>query len=102
MQSVISRDKFNSAPKGEVAKTTVKIFDKIQHLPKEIQLMALACAFSLMLKAYRFDAQDSIVGARNLMKDEIHSSRMDHRFDAMLFHLSEDLSADSTWSHNDQ
>jgi len=102
MQKVIDRDKFNAAPKGAVASATVRLFDTIQKLPKEVQLMALACAFSLMVRAYKFNPNDAISASGRLMRDEIHSSRMDHRFDAMLFHLNEDLSESSAWSHLDR
>lgn len=94
-QKIIDRDKLNMASKDEVAKATVRLFDRIQSLPKEIQLLALAAAFVLMSETYQFPTNDTYSAVKRLMRDKFHSERVDHRFAAMKFHLKDTLSDDA-------
>jgi len=88
---LIQRDALNSASKNEVAKTTVSVFNAIQHKRPEHQLIALAAAYTLMLEAARYDAETPLVIAGNLMKDSRHSSGRSHQFDAMKHHIESEI-----------
>lgn len=94
--TLIDRDKFNSANKTQVAKATVKVFDAIQHLKKEIQLHAMAAAFVLLASALNFNPQEAFTATKNLMVDKTTSSGLDIRFDAMRFHAAEDLTHEAS------
>lgn len=98
---MLDRDKLNGAPRGAVAQACVQLFDRIQHLPREIQLLALAGAFVLMSKALRFDSNDTYQAITNLMKDPKNSSGMLAQFDAMRFHIETELSGDEGEVHLD-
>lgn len=70
-----------------MARLTANLFDRNQGDPPEHQLLALACAFTLMLETCRFNAGDAFAAASNLMRDETNSTRRHATFDAMRFHL---------------
>lgn len=95
-RTLVDRDRLMNSDKNAVAKATVKAFDAIQHLRRETQLLGLACAFVLLARTLNFPAQDAFVAAKNLMVDPKHSSGMDHRFDAMAWHIQEDLSDEAS------
>lgn len=90
---MIDRDRLNSAPRGPVAKAMVNLFSTLQQLPKEIQLLALAAAFSLMIDVTKLPPQDAHTAVKNLMRDEANPTRMAPQFDAMRFHLETELEA---------
>jgi hypothetical protein len=87
MKALIDRDRMNSADKGEVATACVRVFDAIQSLPKHVQLLGLAAAFTLMANASRIPAQDAFSATKNLMYDPLTRSRTAPQFQAMDFHL---------------
>lgn len=93
-RSLIDRDRLNNANKYDVASTCVRIFDRIQAMDKEHQLLALACAFSLMADACRLPAQDIFTVAKNLMVDEQTATGIAPQFQAMRYHLDTELLAD--------
>jgi hypothetical protein len=88
---LIDYDKLVNASKPEVAKACVRIFDRVQELPKEDQVLAMGACFILLCAATRVPAQDAFSAVSNLMKDPLTSSGLDVRFDAMLFHIREEL-----------
>lgn len=75
---------------------TVKLFATIQKLPREIQLLALAAAFILQSEALGFDTNDAYAAVTNLMKDPLTRSGRGSQFDAMKWHISEELAPDAT------
>lgn len=74
-----------------MASNAVKIFDRIQTLPAEEQILATAASFILLCAASGVPAQDAFTAVTNLMKDPLHASGMDHRFAAMKMHIEDDL-----------
>lgn len=90
-KTLINRDRLIMAPKAAVANAVASVFDRLQSLPHEVQLLALAGAFVLMTEASALPAQDAFSAVSNLMVDERHSTRRDHRFAAMKQYLTDDL-----------
>jgi len=91
-KTLLNPDRINNADQGQVAALTVGLFDSLQRNPvREHRLVALACAFVLLSRAARVNAQDVFTAATNLMVDETTSERMTPQFAAMAFHLEEDL-----------
>lgn len=84
-----------NADQKAVAKACVLLFDRIQHLPKDQQLLALAGAFVLMSMALRFPAQDAFTAVKNLMRDPLTASGLGLQFDAMRWHLEDELAHDA-------
>lgn len=92
---LLSRDRLNQAPRSAVARLCVRLFDLIQSQPKEHQLLALAGAFVLAAEAFKFSAQDAFQAVKNLMADPTTSTGLGVQFDAMKWHLEEELAHDS-------
>jgi len=90
-KTLINRDRMNNASKAEVAGTCVRLFDRIQDMAKEHQLLALAAAFLLMVDACNIPAQDTFTMANNLMKDPMTATGLAPQFQAMRFHLDTDI-----------
>lgn len=88
---LIDRDKVNLASQAQVANATVRLFDRIQSLRPEVQLLALAAAFTLLVEASKYNPQDAMTSVSNLMKDRKNSTGRDSRFDAMKHHIKEEL-----------
>lgn len=88
---LVDRDQLNSANKQQVAGICVNIFDRIQGLGREKQLLGLACAFSLMAAASDIPEQDVFTAAKNLMVDPMTSSGQGLQFQAMKYHLLTDV-----------
>ncbi len=88
---LIDYDRLVNADRTTVARTTVELFDRVQHREKEAQLLGLACAFILMAESLRVPAQDAFTAAANLMADKVNPSGREARFDAMKFHLETEL-----------
>lgn len=88
---LIDRDRMNTADKGDVAQATVSLFDRIQHRPKHIQLLALAAAFTLMSSASGIPAQDAFSATKNLMYDPLTQSGIAPQFQAMEYHLKTEV-----------
>lgn len=84
-----------NAPRSEVARACVLLFDRIQALPKEHQLLALAGAFVLMASAFKFPAQEAFTAVKNLMADPNTSTGLGIQFDAMKWHLEDELAHDA-------
>lgn len=82
------------APRKAVADACVRLFDRIQDLPKEHQLLAFAGAFVLMADAYGFNPQDTFTAVKNLMADPMTSTGLGIQFDAMRWHLQDELAHD--------
>lgn len=89
-----NRDKLMNASRREVARNTVSIFDRIQGLGKEAQVLALAAAFILMAQSAKVDTFDAFTAAKNLMADDLHSSGLAPQFAAMKYHLDTELLED--------
>lgn len=90
---LIDRDRVMDADKGEVARGCVHIFDRVQHLPKHIQLLSLAAAFILTATASGIPAQDAFTATKNLMYDPLTPSGIAPQFQAMKFHLETEVLA---------
>lgn len=89
---LVSRDRLNNANRSRVAALVVNLFDRIQSHPvKEEQLLALAGAFVLMAKAFRFSAQEAFTAVGNLMTEPNKEDGLVHQFAAMKYHLETEL-----------
>jgi hypothetical protein len=86
-----NRDKLMNAPSEKVAEATVLIFDRIQGLPKYLQLLALACAFLLVAETSGIPAQDAFTASKNLMVDPSTKTGLGLRFQAMKHHLATEV-----------
>lgn len=91
---LVNRDALMNAPRQKVADACVAIFDRLQGLPKEMQILALAAAFLLSTDASRIPAQEAFTATKNLMFCERTSSKLDLQFQAMKFHLDTELLTD--------
>lgn len=80
-----------NAPRSEVARACVLLFDRIQELPNEHQILAFAGAFVLMSEAYGLNAQEAFTAVKNLMADPSTSTGLGLQFDAMKWHLETEL-----------
>lgn len=89
---LLNRDRLTMASKLRVAEQTVGVFDRLSyHQVKEERLLALGAAFTIMCEAANVNPGEVFTYVSNLMKDERHSERRDHRFAAMKFHVQEDI-----------
>lgn len=88
---LVDRDRLMNASRNKVADTCVHIFDRIQGLPKELQVLGLAAAFLLTADASRIPAQDAFTAVKNLMANPLTASGLDLQFQAMKFHLETEL-----------
>lgn len=89
---LIDRDKMLNAPRRAVAQATVRLFDRIQSLPREVQLLALASAFTLMASASNIPAQDAFEASHNLVRERRNGQTLLAReFQAMEYHLGNDI-----------
>lgn len=90
---LIDRDRLNMADKRQVAKGCVRVFDRVQEMPKHIQLLSLAAAFILTANASGIPAQDAFTATKNLMYDPLTRSGIAPEFQAMDFHLKTEVLA---------
>lgn len=88
---LIDRDRLMNAPRKIVATATVNIFDRIQGMAKEIQVLALAAAFAITCETSRVEPQDAFTAVKNLMADPMTSTGRGLQFDAMKYHLETDI-----------
>lgn len=86
-----------NADKTTVARLTVLIYDAMQRFYKRKaeQLMAAAASFVLLCEASNVEPYEAFTAVKNLMVDENHSERRDHRFAAMKYHIEEELLKDA-------
>jgi hypothetical protein len=90
-RKLINRDTLNGVSRAAVATAMVSIFDRIQGLRNEVQLLALTGAFALMSEVTEVSPQDAQVVIANLMKDPNTKTRRELRFQAMKAYITEDL-----------
>lgn len=90
-KKLINRDGLNSASRNAVATAMVNVFDRLQGFKNEVQLLALAGAFALMSEVTEVTPSDSYAVIANLMKDNTTATRRELRFQAMKFHLTDEL-----------
>ena len=90
-RTLVNRDRLMNAPRTAVANAMVSTFNALQHLPSSIQVLALAGAFALMTEVSKVSAPDSITAVTNLMVDPETTSRRELRFQAMKYHLEQNL-----------
>ena len=90
-RTLVDRDKLNMANREDVAATCVRIFDRIQGMGKEKQLLGLACSFILLAEAAGIPAQDVFTASKNLMADPMTQTGRAPQFQAMRFHLDTDV-----------
>lgn len=86
-----NRDRMMNAPKGLVASAAIRIFDRIQDLPKEIQVLAIAGAFLLTAEVAKLPVQDIMTAIKNLMADPLRACGLDPKFAAAKYHLKTEL-----------
>jgi hypothetical protein len=91
---LVNRDAMLNANRAQVARLVVYLFDRVQNEPKEQQLLALAAAFLLMAEATGIPAQDAFVAVKNMMADPMRASGIFHQFDAIKYHLKNEILAD--------
>lgn len=89
------RDRLMNAARKGVATTCVQVFNAIQGLRKEDQILGLAAAFLLTATASGIPAQDAFTAVKNLMHDPMTSSGLEARFQAMRFHLNTEVLEDA-------
>lgn len=90
---LVDRDKLNSASRATVAATTVRIFDRIQDFPKEVQVLSIAAAFLLAAEASGVSPQEAWQAVSNIMRDPTHATGRHAKFAAMLYHLKTEVFA---------
>ncbi len=90
-RKLINRDAMGMASRNAVASAMVSIFDRLQGLKNEVQLLALTGAFLLMSEVTEVTPDDARVVVANLMKDPATATRRELRFQAMKYHLETDL-----------
>lgn len=90
-RALVNRDRLMNADRKAVADACVLIFDRIQHLPTETRMLALASAFNLMIRVTKLNPQEVMTAVNNLIVDDRTSTRLEPRFSAMEFHLEEDI-----------
>lgn len=90
-KKLINRDAMNGVSRSAVATAMVSIFDRLQGLRNEVQLLALAGAFSLMSEVTDISPSDAGTVVSNLMRDQTTATRRELRFQAMRFHLNDEL-----------
>lgn len=90
-KSLLNSDRLNHASRAEVAKATVQVFNAIQDLGKEVQSLALAAAFTLLMEVTRSQPQDVFTATKNLMFDPVNPHRIAPQFSAMQFHLETEV-----------
>lgn len=88
---LVDRDRLMNADSRQVARATVSIFDRIQGMPKAVQLLGLACAFILTASVSGINAQDAFTASKNLMADPLGEQGLSRDFAAMRFHLDTDV-----------
>lgn len=88
---LIDRDRLMSSSSQATASDTVDVFDRIQQKPKERQLLALACAFTLLCDACNIPPQDVFLASANLMADKETASGLRPQFRAMQYHLETEV-----------
>lgn len=88
---LVDRDRLTNAPRQKVADACVAVFDRLQGLPKELQILAFAAAFILSTDASGIPAQEAFTATKNLMFCERTASKLDLQFQAMQYHLRTDL-----------
>jgi hypothetical protein len=91
-RKLINRDAMNGVSRNAVATAMVNVFDRLQGLRNEVQLLAIAGAMALMTEVVDVSPQDSMTAVKNLMVDPKTSTRRELRFQAMKFHLETELS----------
>lgn len=90
-KKLINRDALTSASRSAVATAMVSVFNAIQGLRNEVQLLALTGAFALMTEVTDVRPEDARVVISNLMKDPNTSTRREARFSAMKYYITEEL-----------
>lgn len=90
-KTLVNRDRLNSADKSKVGTAMVSLFDRLQSLPKEVQVLALAGAFALMTEVSKVTAPEAMTAVSNLMYDPLTSTGRAPQFNAMRFHLDTEL-----------
>lgn len=88
---LVDRDRLMNADAAVVATDTVHIFDRIQGKPHERQLLALACAFSLLVEACNLEPFDVVTAAKNVMADRVSAAGRRPQFKAMEYHLATEV-----------
>lgn len=72
-------DKLVNAPSKGVAKAVMKLVDRLQSFPPEIQTVASCVLFAEVCRAHRVDQKDVFTVAANLTADTIHGERPELR-----------------------
>lgn len=87
----VDRDKLNHAHRNKVASACIRAIDRIQHLPREEQVLGLASAFLLLCTVANIPAQDAFTVVKNLMHDPLTSSGLAPQFQGVRAYLRDEL-----------
>jgi hypothetical protein len=88
---LLDRDKMNHADRTRVAAAAIRALDRIQALPREVQLLALATAFILSCDVADTPAQDAFVASKNLMYDPLTQTGIAPQFQGVKRYLQEEI-----------
>jgi hypothetical protein len=88
-EDVLTVDGLSSASKNQVAGGVVRVLDVLTALPPQVQVMAVAAAFWIILRGTKLRAPDVLAYVERMSRDERHSSRLDPRFAAMQWHVKD-------------
>lgn len=70
----LNLDKFNNIDPDMVGQGGMNILNVIQHLPKEVQVHAVAAAFLMIAYRNKLNAQDIFTATRNMLNEASHEA----------------------------
>ena len=88
---LLDRDKMNDAGRYQVASAAIRALDRIQALPREVQVLALASAFLLTCTVADVPAQDAFTASKNLMYDPMTQTGIAPQFQGVQRYLEEEV-----------
>lgn len=91
---LVNRDRLLHAPRKKVAQACAALFSTVQGLAKEVQILALAAAFTIICEATKLPPRDAHEAVNNLMYDPLTANGRALQFDAMRYHLDTELLPD--------
>ncbi len=88
MTTPVDSDRLNSVSSTKIAKTAMTVIDAIQSEPKEVQVAALACVFTMVVERYGLHAGNALDVAQRLIEASV-KERTDLR--AVRMYVNEEL-----------
>ncbi|RUU80234.1 hypothetical protein [Mesorhizobium sp. M7A.F.Ca.MR.362.00.0.0] len=71
---MIDMDRINNVDAATVAATTLQIIDRVQDDKKEMQVVALAAAFSVFCRRHRVDPSEVFRAASNVLASKFREN----------------------------